>query len=77
MPEETKRGKYIRERIHNPKGYVRYRTKALSKEKGIKAVIGILPISGKRGGRTEIESVLVPKKLGVRKARRIKKEVMI
>jgi hypothetical protein len=62
MPRIHATKRYWRVRIHEPSRYVRMRTKKLGK-RGIKAIIGVRPISGKRGGRTEIQAYLIPKAL--------------
>jgi hypothetical protein len=67
MPIEKTR-KYYRVRIREPKGYIRYRTKPLPR--GAKGVYGVRPSKGPRGGRTELQSVLIPKEQDHVRARR-------
>jgi hypothetical protein len=68
MPKIHVTKRYYRVRIKEPKGYLRYRVVKLGK--GIKAVVGIRPTRGKRGGRTEVQSYLIPKHLDGLRARR-------
>jgi hypothetical protein len=75
MPEEIPKGKgkYIRERIQPPGKFERFVTKKVGKN-GEKVVLGIKKHKGPRGGTTEVQSVLVPKGMGVKKARAEKKK---
>jgi hypothetical protein len=75
MSEEISK-RFIHERIHSPSHYKRFRIKVISPKKGIEAVIGVKVTKGRHGGTTEIQSVLVPKRLGLKEARKIKRELV-
>lgn len=67
--EKTK-GSY-RVRLHSPSKYIRFRTKELGK--GIKGVFGVRSEKGKRGGRTELQSIIIPKELDGARAMKYKR----
>lgn len=51
--------RFVRVRVENPKQFVKFRFKILSKAKGIRAIIGFLPKGGSR-----IQSILFDKSKG-------------
>lgn len=70
MPRIEKTSRSYRVRLHPPSKYIRFRTKELGG--GIKGVFGVRARAGKRGGRTELQSIIVPKELDGARARRYK-----
>jgi len=72
MPQIHATKHYYRVRIRKPskRKYVRYRVIQID---GVKAVVGVRKRKGRRGGKTEIQSVLVPKKYGPKAAKRWRK----
>lgn len=65
--------RFYRIRLKEPdkRHYKKFRIKQID---GFKAVIGIKRKEGPRGGKTEITSLIVPKKMGKRKVRKLIKE---
>jgi hypothetical protein len=72
MPQIHATKHYYRVRIRKPskRKYVRYRVIQID---GVKAVVGVKRKKGKRGGKTETQSILVPKRYGLKAARKWRK----
>jgi hypothetical protein len=59
-------------RLVEPSKFKKFRKINLGK--GIKGVIGIKKTLGKRGGKTELQSIIVPKELGKMRAKKYLKK---
>jgi len=67
----TKRGT-IRVRLISPTKFSEFRKINLGK--GISGVVGITKTKGRKGGRTQLQSIIIPKKLDGMRARKYLKK---
>jgi len=68
VPKIHKTKKTIRVRLVSPTKFKTFRKIDLGK--GIKGVVGIKMHPGKRGGKTQLQSIIIPKKLDGMRARK-------